>query len=71
MSESGDAMNEAPQFKTLDEVKAAVEAGKTVKWSSSSYTVRKGSDGDFWIDCSNGHVAFLGKGYKAEDFFVA
>ena len=64
-------MTATTEFTTLDEVKAAVESGSTVHWKSTSYTVRKGSDGDYRIDCANGNVAFLGKDYKAQDFFTA
>jgi hypothetical protein len=60
-----------PTMNSIEQVKAAVENGSTIHWKSTSYTVRKGSDGDFCIHCANGHVAFLGKGYKAEDFFAA
>lgn len=36
---------------TLDEIKAAVEAGKTVHWASRNYVVIKDSIGQWLIKC--------------------
>lgn len=37
---------------TLDQIKAAVEAGKTVCWSNRGYVVRKDSIGQWHIICT-------------------
>jgi len=41
---------------SLSEIKAAVEAGKTVHWASPAYRVIRDSIGQWLIKCSfNGH----------------
>lgn len=63
---------------TLDEIKAAVAAGKTVHWKSSSYTVELDTAGQWLIHCAfNGHCVGLtwrdGVTMNGEpgDFYVA
>ena len=41
---------------TLGEVKTAVDAGKTVHWSNSRYTVIKDSIPQYLIACDHGHM---------------
>jgi hypothetical protein len=57
-------------MKTIEEAKIAVEKGETVHWKNIGYKLRKDSQDDWWVDCSNGFVTPL-KGHKAEDFFIA
>lgn len=40
---------------TLDEIKTAVRAGKTVIWKNEAYTVQEDKIGQWLIVCSNGH----------------
>ena len=61
---------------TLDEIKATVEAGKTVHWSTTLYSVVRDRMGRWFILCtSNGSAIGLtwldGKTLngKVEDFF--
>jgi hypothetical protein len=63
-------MSNATAMKTLEEVKAAVEAGLTVQWGNSSYRVTKTKGGELMIICTNGHCAVLTNDYKAEDFYT-
>lgn len=45
---------------TLDEIKAAVEAGETVHWANDGYTVVKDNLGQWLIVCgSNGYTVGL------------
>ena len=59
----------------LDEIKKAVDQGKTVHWSNGNYRVVKEND-DYVIRASNGHIIGLtwsdGKTLNGEekDFFV-
>jgi hypothetical protein len=62
---------------TIDEIKAAVQAGKTVHWASRGYTVKQWSDGRFVIVCTlNGsafgltHLDGVTMNGKPSDFFV-
>jgi hypothetical protein len=61
---------------TLEEIKAAVEVGKTVYWSNRSYRVVKGVADQWLIKCDNGHCIGLTwtngttMNGKPEDFFV-
>lgn len=60
----------------LEQIKAAVEAGKKVYWSNKGYQVVKGKDGEYAIKAANGHMIGLtwadGKTLngKEKDFFV-
>jgi hypothetical protein len=65
---------------TLEEIKAAVEAGKTVHWSHEGYTVIKAVKGDhvqWMIVHEQGHAIGLTwrdgvtMNGKPEDFFIA
>jgi len=63
---------------TLDEIKSAVNEGKTVHWSHEGYVVRKDSIGQFNIIClQNDNCIGLtcqdGKTMngKPEEFFIA
>jgi hypothetical protein len=62
---------------TLDEIKAAVDAGKKVHWSHAGYIVHKAA-GDYLITCTgNQHTIGLTwldgvtMNGKEEDFFIA
>jgi len=57
-------------YKTLDAVKAAVADGATVYWSNASYVVKVNKRGEYNINSSNGHVAFMGNDYDAKDFYT-
>ena len=47
---------------TLQEIKAAVDAGTPVFWKNRAYTVTKDNRGQYFIKCSlNGH--FIGLDY--------
>ena len=60
----------------LEQIKAAVEAGKKVYWSNKGYQVVKGKDGEYAIKAANGHMIGLtwadGKTLNGneKDFFV-
>lgn len=63
---------------TLNEIKQAVEAGKTVHWSNQAYKVVKDDLGQWLIVCSINNYAFgltwrdgATMNGKPEDFFVA
>ncbi len=61
---------------TLEEIKAAVDAGKTVYSGNPGYQVKKDKFGRYNIVCSfNGYTVGLagkrGLNGKAEDFYVA
>lgn len=62
---------------TLNEIKQAVEAGKTVHWATRSYRVVKDSIGQWLIECDNGHCIGLTwqdgvtVNGRPEQFFVA
>ncbi len=63
---------------TLSEIKAAVEAGKTVHWANECYVVVKDSLGQWLIVCTpNDHTIGLTwrdgvtMNGKPEDFYVA
>jgi len=63
---------------TLVEIKAAVDAGKTVCWKNSAYVVKKMKNGSYEIVCTlNGYMVGLtwANGVtmngKPEDFYVA
>ena len=60
----------APKFTTLDEVKAAHLAGKTVHWKNDGYTVKVDCDGDFIVRCFNGSSCIL-RDHNPSDFFTA
>ena len=59
----------------LNEIKSAVDAGKTVHWHNSGYTVHKDRYGDYYIIFDrNGHCTGLthkvtGKLMEKEDEF--
>ena len=61
---------------TLQEIKSAVAAGKTVHWKTPAYSVIRDSE-DYKIKCMNGHCIFLTwadnvtMNGKPEDFYVA
>lgn len=44
---------------TLEEIKAAVESGKIVRWSSSRYQVVKDRLGEWLITCQGGSTIGL------------
>lgn len=44
---------------TLEEIKAAVDAGKIVHWSNERYTVIKDKWGNYLIVCGNGYATGL------------
>lgn len=62
---------------TLNEIKQAVEAGKSVHWSNTGYQVIKDNIGQWLIVCANGHAIGLTwadevtLNGKEEDFFIA
>lgn len=62
---------------TLNEIKQAVEAGKTVHWSNTGYEVIKDKLGQWLIICVNGNAIGLTwddgltLNGKEEDFFIA
>jgi hypothetical protein len=62
---------------TLEEIKTAVQTGRTVHWASHAYTVKQWSGGRFAIVCTNGSSFMLtqadGVTMNGEpaDFFVA
>ena len=61
---------------TIQEIKTAVDQGKTVYWSSGMYEVIKDKNNDYLIKCTSngscvGLTSFDGKlNGKQEDFFV-
>jgi len=61
----------------LDEIKAAVLAGKTVHMGSDAYRVERTGDGRWLIVCANGHAIGLTwangttMNAKPECFYVA
>ncbi len=61
---------------TLDEIKAAVRAGKTVHWSNAAYVVREGSAGFVIVCLHNDHAIGLTwldgvtMNGKPEQFFI-
>jgi len=61
---------------TLKDIKEAVEAGKTVNWSNSSYQVIKDDKGQFLIAHDNGsaigltHQDDVTLNGKESDFFI-
>lgn len=62
---------------TLDEIKQAVEAGKTVHWATRSYRVVKDSVGQWLIVCDLNNYAIgltwrdgVTVNGKPEDFFL-
>lgn len=58
------------KFKTLDEIKTAVAAGKHVCWRSTSYSVIQDSKGQTFVQYQgNGHCVFL-KDHAPRDFFI-
>ena len=63
-------MTATTEFTTLDEVKAAHLAGKTVHWKNVGYTVKVDCDGDFIVRCFNGSACILRK-HNPSDFFTA
>jgi hypothetical protein len=56
-------------YKTLDQIKDAVTKGATVYWGNTSYVVKVNKWGDYNVISANGHVAFMGNDYKANDFY--
>ena len=54
---------------TLNQAKEAAEQGHPVHWKSDAYTLRKDSQGDWWVDSITGFVTPL-RGHKPEDFYV-
>lgn len=63
---------------TLEEIKAAVDAGFTVHWSNPLYKVERWSNGSYEIVCQdNGHAIGLTwldgvtMNGKPEDFYIA
>jgi hypothetical protein len=59
------------KFKTLTEVKEAVDAGKKVWWKNQSYQLSKASNGsDYMITHIAGNIVYLTNSYKPEDFFT-
>lgn len=63
---------------SLEEIKAAVDAGSTVHWKSSLYRVVNNGKGDYFIQCTtNGHCIGLTwadgttLNGKPEEFYVA
>ena len=61
---------------TLEEIKAAVEAGQTVHWSNSRYRVVKDRLGQWLIVCDGGSTTGLTwrdgvtMNEKPEEFFI-
>lgn len=61
---------------STNEIKAAVEAGRTVHWASPAYTVIKDSIGQWFIRHVSGHLIGLTHADgltlngKPEDFFT-
>lgn len=74
-----EAPKPARKVLTLDEIREAVKAGKTVHWSTTSYDVKLWSDGKFVIACPSTNYA-IGLSYvrdgvehvnaKLEEFFL-
>lgn len=63
---------------TLEEIKTAVDEGKTVNWSNGAYQVIKDTVGQWFIRCTiNGHCIGLTHrdgvtmNGKPESFFIA
>lgn len=56
------------KFKSIDDIKTAVAAGKVVCWRNISYQVVQ--DGNAWFVQCDGHRVPLSNGYKPEDFFI-
>lgn len=63
---------------TLEEIKQAVLAGKTVHWSSKAYKVERNKAGQWLVKCTlNGswypltHSDGVTMDYKPSDFFIA
>lgn len=62
---------------TLEEIKAAVDAGKKVYWSSPAYKVVKDSKGQYLIACEANH-SYIGLTWrdgvtlngKPSEFFI-
>ena len=58
-------------MKTIEQAKAAHQAGQEVFWQNPAYILYEGVAGDWFIACKiTGHVTPL-NGHKAEDFFVS
>lgn len=55
-------------FKSLAEVRAAVDAGQTVYWNGGRYTVVKHPL--CYMIKTDGYLSPLEGGYKPEEFFV-
>jgi hypothetical protein len=62
---------------TLDEIKAAVAQGKTVRWKNAAYIVTRDGNGRHYIECEhNGHAIGLAwtdeatMNGKPEDFYI-
>lgn len=76
---SVEAPKPARKVLTLDEIREAVKAGKTVHWSTTSYDVKLWSDGKFVVACPSTNYA-IGLSYvrdgvehvnaRLEDFFL-
>lgn len=64
------------KFKTITELKTAVEAGKHVHWKSPAYIIQKWRNGEFFIYCipsdsAIGLESTTGQlNAKLEDFFT-
>lgn len=62
----------------LEEIKAAVEAGKKVHWASTGYEVQKSGSGNWFIVCTANnymvgltHADGITMNGKPDDFFIA
>ena len=55
---------------SIEEIKAAVQAGATVHWKKTGYTVKVDRDGDFIVACFNGSACIL-RQHNPSDFFTA
>lgn len=56
---------------TIEAIKAAVQAGATVHWKNTGYTVKVDRDGDFIVACFNGSACLLSSRHNPADFFTA
>lgn len=57
---------------SIQEIKDAVNAGKTVHWSNKGYVVLCDSIGQWLIQFTlNGHCVGLTAEYDPQDFFIA
>jgi hypothetical protein len=57
------------QFKTIDDVKSAIDSGSKVFWKNQGYRAIKDKIGNYLVLCLTGYCIRL-YGHKPEDFFT-